>query len=843
LSLRDAPRFEHRGLLLDVARNFHPKATVLRLLDLMGRLKLNKLHLHLTDDEGWRLAIPGLPELTEFGARRGHSADPWRHLPPAYGSGPDVANPDGSGHYSAADYAQILRFAAARHIEVIPEIEMPGHARAAVKAMQARARRLTAAAAPDATRYLLDDPADRSRYRSAQLYSDNVMDPGLPSTYAFIEHVVQALVVMHRQAGVPLRQLHVGADETPAGAWSGSPASMALVERQRLAGLPGLWNHFYDRVGEILARHGLAAGGWEELGARREKPDGSGPLVPNEHFAGRGHTLYVWNNLDEADDLAYRLANAGYRVVLAPATTLYLDMAHTATPGELGVNWAAYADLHQVFDYVPLDALGRTPLPATVAAGKAALSEVRPAPGGRHRSHAFQRNPARPRAPGIRAAAAPAGAGRTRLGGQPGLGHRSRSCHRRGPPAPAGLVALCRPDRPPGHACAAAGHARPEPAHSAARPAQGFGRRAGQHGLARPASSLHAGRQRARPTKPARPGPHHRARADPRRCLRQPRPPRCFFAAGQPMSRSPFCFSQRPGSPRPPLLTHQPLTTRQETMTQTDIRNQSSRLGRHAPPASGRLLITPVAAAALLALGSGLVQAQSSAGVTDTVVVTGIRKSIETSVTTKRESDSIVEAISAEDLGKLPDTSIAESLARLPGLTAQRVEGRDQVISIRGLAPKFGVTLLNGREMVSTGDNRSVEYDQFPSELMNAATVYKTPDAALGAQGLAGTVNLLTVRPLDTRGRQANINVRLEKNSNGGLVTGGTGGKGKRLSLSYVDQFADNTIGVALGYAHLDSPNQQKYFKSWWWGNTAVWGGGFPGLDDKTSSCRALTPA
>jgi len=376
LNLRDAPRFEHRGLLLDVARNFHPKATVLRLLDLMARLKLNKLHLHLTDDEGWRLAIAGLPELTEFGARRGHSADPWHHLPPAYGSGPDVGNPDGSGHYSAADYVEILRFAAARHIEVIPEIEMPGHARAAVQAMQARARRLTQAGSPDATRYLLSDPADRSRYLSAQLYSDNVMDPGLPSTYAFIEHVVQALVAMHRQAGVPLRQLHVGADETPAGAWSASPASMALIERQRLAGLPGLWNHFYDRVGEILARQGLSAGGWEELGARRERPDGSGPLVPNEHFSGRGHTLYVWNNLDEAEDLAYRLANAGYRVVLAPATTLYLDMAHTATPGEAGVNWAAYSDLHQVFDYVPLNALGRTPLPAPVRAGRVTLSDA-----------------------------------------------------------------------------------------------------------------------------------------------------------------------------------------------------------------------------------------------------------------------------------------------------------------------------------------------------------------------------------------------------------------------------------------------------------------------------------
>jgi hexosaminidase len=376
LTLRDTPRFEHRGLLLDVARNFHPKATVLRLLDLMARLKLNKLHLHLTDDEGWRLAIDGLPELTEFGARRGHSADPWRHLPPAYGSGPDVRNPDGSGHYSATDYVEILRFAAARHIEVIPEIEMPGHARAAVQAMQARARRLTAAGAPDATRYLLSDPADRSRYRSAQLYTDHLMDPGLPSTYAFIEHVVQAVVRLHRQAGVPLKQLHVGADELPAGAWSGSPASRDLMERRRLTGLPDLWNHFYDRVGEILARHGLAAGGWEELGARRQKPDGSGPLVPNEHFVGRGHTLYVWNNLDESDDLAYRLANAGYRVVLAPATTLYLDMAHTATPGEAGVNWAAYSDLHQVFDYVPLNVLGRTPLPAQVPSGKAVLTDA-----------------------------------------------------------------------------------------------------------------------------------------------------------------------------------------------------------------------------------------------------------------------------------------------------------------------------------------------------------------------------------------------------------------------------------------------------------------------------------
>lgn len=237
---------------------------------------------------------------------------------------------------------------------------------------------------------------------------------------------------------------------------------------------------------------------------------------------------------------------------------------------------------------------------------------------------------------------------------------------------------------------------------------------------------------------------------------------------------------------------------------------------------------TPVAlACATLVLAIQPTFAQES----QTVVVTGIRRAIETSVQTKRNSDSIVEAVSSEDIGKLPETSIAESLARLPGVTAQRVDGRDQVISIRGLAPKFGVTLLNGREIVSTGDNRSVEYDQFPAELINSATVYKTPDAALGAQGLSGTVNMKSVAPLDFGSRNVNVSVRGETNTNGGLVPGYSA-TGNRISASYIDQFADRTVGVALGFSHLDSPNQQKYFKSWWWGNSAIWWGGFRGLEN-----------
>ena len=134
---------------------------------------------------------------------------------------------------------------------------------------------------------------------------------------------------------------------------------------------------------------------------------------------------------------------------------------------------------------------------------------------------------------------------------------------------------------------------------------------------------------------------------------------------------------------------------------------------------------SPVAAAvAALLCGTGAVQAQQAAPSTDTVTITGIRRGIESAISVKKNAGNIVEAISAEDIGKLPDNSIAESIARLPGVAAQRVAGRAQVISVRGLSPDFATTLLNGREMVSTGDNRSVEFDQYPSELISGVTVF-----------------------------------------------------------------------------------------------------------------------
>lgn len=372
IRVADAPRFAYRGLMLDVARNFEPRSVVLHVIDAMARSKLNVLHLHLTDDEGWRLPIDGLPELTTVGARRGHTLDSAQFLPPAYGSGPAIDDPGGSGHFSHADYIAILRYAAARHIEVIPEIEMPGHARAAVMAMEARAR------AGD-VRYRLADPHDDSQYRSAQQYTDNVMNPGLESTYAFIGQVVAQVATLHRAAGVPLRTLHVGADELPDGAWQASPAVRTLMRSEQLGSRDAVWEHFYGRVAAILDRHGVALAGWEELGAQRSA---DGRLVPNPHFRSRGATLYVWNDIGGAEDLGNRLANAGYDTVFAPATRLYLDMAYVASPAEPGTNWAAYTDLEDVYDYEPFDTIRRAasdpaPLDGRDALGVAARAHVR----------------------------------------------------------------------------------------------------------------------------------------------------------------------------------------------------------------------------------------------------------------------------------------------------------------------------------------------------------------------------------------------------------------------------------------------------------------------------------
>jgi len=225
------------------------------------------------------------------------------------------------------------------------------------------------------------------------------------------------------------------------------------------------------------------------------------------------------------------------------------------------------------------------------------------------------------------------------------------------------------------------------------------------------------------------------------------------------------------------------------------------------PIMTGRAALL-LAAAGLIAALPVQVRAADEAPLEE-VTVTGIRASIESAIAVKRESGDIVEAISAEDIGKLPDPSIAESLTRLPGVTAQRSDGRTSDISIRGFGPDFNGTLMNGREQVSTGNNRAIQFDQYPAELIHAVEVYKTPDASLIGQGLAGTIDLQTTRPLEYGKRALVLDVRGIKNGNGDLGAGSTD-KQYRASLSYVDQFFDNTLGITLGFARLDTPTDTK---------------------------------
>lgn len=360
VTVEDTPRFGYRGFHLDVSRNFQPKAAVLKLLDLMAFYKLNTFHFHLTDDEGWRLAIDGLPELTEVGGRRGHTLTEEDHLMPSFGSGPFPDELPGSGFYSREDFVDILRYAHERHIEVIPEIDLPGHARAAIKAMEARERRLlaTGASEAEASAYRLHDPEDASAYLSVQRWNDNVVNVCLPSTYRFLEIVFDDIRAMYAEAEAPLTTIHTGGDEVPQGVWTASPACDALIASDPALQTPKhLWGYFLQQVSDLLGTRGLTMGGWEEIALTEHHADGQAAKTPNPTFAGRNFRPYVWNTVWGwgGEDMAYKLANAGYQVVLSNATHLYFDFAYDKDPEEIGYYWAAFIDERGPYELIPFD--------------------------------------------------------------------------------------------------------------------------------------------------------------------------------------------------------------------------------------------------------------------------------------------------------------------------------------------------------------------------------------------------------------------------------------------------------------------------------------------------------
>ncbi len=357
VTMTDEPRFSHRAVMLDISRNFQTKEQVMKILDLLALYKVNVMHFHFSEDEAWRLEILGLPELTEVGAHRGHTLDDAMWLMPSYGSGPDVVNATGSGFYSRADYIELLRYATTRHIRVIPEIETPGHARAAIKSMDARYRAYVAKGDTAAARqYLLRDLDDRSEYRSIQNWDDNVINVAVPSVYTFLEKVVDELIAMHKEAGAPLQTIHFGGDEVPNGVWEKSPAVYQLMATEpSIAHVDDLWYYFFNRINKMLQSRGLYLSGWEEIGMKKAVVGGRRKMVVEPRFANENFHTDVWNNLGDNVDLAYRLANAGYQVVLTNVSNFYIDLAYNNSFYEPGQYWGGYVDLEKPFGFVPYD--------------------------------------------------------------------------------------------------------------------------------------------------------------------------------------------------------------------------------------------------------------------------------------------------------------------------------------------------------------------------------------------------------------------------------------------------------------------------------------------------------
>jgi N-acetyl-beta-hexosaminidase len=305
--ISDSPDLHHRAMMLDIVRNYYPADSIRRVIDVMARLKLNVLHLHLSDDEGWRIEIPALPQLTANGSSRGYTTDEATCLYPFYCGGWDAndKHSTANGYLTREEYIQLVRYAGERYIRVIPEIDMPGHMRAMKKAMGD---------------VLTDSVLESRQYLSAQNYTDNVIAVTRPETLPVMRTVIEAFVDMHNEAGYPLQVFNIGGDEVPKGA-------LTREEHQT----------FINGVLDILKEHNLQPAGWEEM----------------THFCTPDSRAicYSWHN---GLQKAQQMADDGYPVVLATANHLYFDFAYCHQHEEKGLNWGGYTDEFDAFDWQAL---------------------------------------------------------------------------------------------------------------------------------------------------------------------------------------------------------------------------------------------------------------------------------------------------------------------------------------------------------------------------------------------------------------------------------------------------------------------------------------------------------
>lgn len=351
--ISDYPDLAYRGVMFDVSRNFTKKENLLNLIDYLSMYKINTLHLHMADDEGWRVEIPGLEELTQVGARRGHTLNESDRLYPAYGGGWDPQNENSSnnGYYSRQDFVDILKYAKARHITIIPEVDLPGHSRAAIVSMKARYNKYKDSDLQKAEEFLLTEPADTSKYMSVQNFNDNVVNVALASTYKFVDKVASELSQMYVDAGLNMHIFHIGGDEVPKGVWEGSPACKELMQNEKMEEARELKDYFVQQVLDICRSKNIQVAGWQEIALKPHAHE------VDQRFEKDNVISYCWNTAPyrKADQIPYQLANKNFNVVLCNSGNLYLDFAYSPDFYEPGLNWGGYVNEFNPFDMQPFN--------------------------------------------------------------------------------------------------------------------------------------------------------------------------------------------------------------------------------------------------------------------------------------------------------------------------------------------------------------------------------------------------------------------------------------------------------------------------------------------------------
>lgn len=347
VTIQDYPDLLYRGQMIDISRNFTTPENMKKLLDVLASYKMNALHFHCTDDEAWRIEIPGLEELTSVGSRRGHTTDESQNLYPCYDGGydPDAAT-IGNGYYTRAQFIDLLKYAAERHIRVIPEIESPGHARAAIVSMKARYNKYIGTDPEKATEYMLTEPEDTSRYKSVQYYTDNVMNVGLPSTYRFMDKVITELAAMYKEAGLTMTTVHLGGDEVAKGVWMGSPQCQKLMKEKGMTKPHDLAEYYITQMADLMSKKNLKVSGWQEVALEHSE---QAHQQMRKQVAG----AYCWNTVPGSDEVVYQTANNGYPVILCNVGNFYMDMAYNGHPDERGLDWGGYVDEATSFSMLP----------------------------------------------------------------------------------------------------------------------------------------------------------------------------------------------------------------------------------------------------------------------------------------------------------------------------------------------------------------------------------------------------------------------------------------------------------------------------------------------------------